>query len=515
MAKGFKQAGNVGEKSEEMVGVVDNKNIITEPEKSPVTPSSSLKLGKGLNKTSSMPENEVKSYDMSSVNSTPQNKTFKSTFGQPTESNAEPQNKTFKSTFGQSSTSPTEPQNNGFKSTFEQRPEQNTETPREYYDVELPRNNKRKKGRKKAFIAIIAAVAAILILAVGLLNIPSLKPTGYIFAKTYRAISKIQSVNVTGSARLVDEDGDDESMDYEFNYNNNAFSVGVGDRDTKREDYDWYLGNIEDGKITVWEDMFEEDKFTLPFELDSSNVKNIRKSLSNVKKEYTQVNGAPVYKITGEIASSGGVTTALPMQITIAINAKTYLPEYLVADVTDLMNSVTKATEGYSIKDCSLDATFVSYNSDVNVYSTSSANNSNNINGNSTSNNILNTQKESVSNTSSNVKQGEYKWYVSNDNTQECVGKCVISNVTSDSFDVQVSHARSQGIGYYPKTAYLQKDGTYVADGDISGRNVKTNESEYTPVKFVFTILDNDRIKMDVYEAKTNKEMETNVIFYL
>lgn len=261
--------------------------------------------------------------------------------------------------------------------------------------------------------------------------------------------------------------------------------------------------------------MFEEDKFTLPFELDSSNVKNIRKSLSNVKKEYTQVNGAPVYKITGEIASSGGVTTALPMQITIAINAKTYLPEYLVADVTDLMNSVTKATEGYSIKDCSLDATFVSYNSDVNVYSTSSANNSNNINGNSTSNNILNTQKESVSNTSSNVKQGEYKWYVSNDNTQECVGKCVISNVTSDSFDVQVSHARSQGIGYYPKTAYLQKDGTYVADGDISGRNVKTNESEYTPVKFVFTILDNDRIKMDVYETKTNKEMETNVIFYL
>ena len=157
--------------------------------------------------------------------------------------------------------------------------------------------------------------------------------------------------------------------------------------------------------------------------------------------------------------------------------------------------------EGYSIKDCSLDATFVSYNSDVNVYSTSSANNSNNINGNSTSNNILNTQKESVSNTSSNVKQGEYKWYVSNDNTQECVGKCVISNVTSDSFDVQVSHARSQGID--------------VADGDISGRNVKTNESEYTPVKFVFTILDNDRIKMDVYEAKTNKEIETNVIFYL
>lgn len=62
-----------------------------------------------------------------------------------------------------------------------------------------------------------------LILAFGLLNIPSLKPTGYIFAKTYRAISKIQSVNVTGSARLVDEDGDDESMDYEFNYNNNAF----------------------------------------------------------------------------------------------------------------------------------------------------------------------------------------------------------------------------------------------------------------------------------------------------
>lgn len=159
MAKGFKQAGNVGEKSEEKVGVVDNKNIITEPEKSPVPPSSSLKLGKGLNKTSSMPENEVKSYDMSSVNSTPQNKTFKSTFGQPTESNTEPQNKTFKSTFGQSSTSPTKPQNNGFKSTFEQRPEQNTETPREYYDVELPRNNKRKKGGKKAFIAIIAAVA--------------------------------------------------------------------------------------------------------------------------------------------------------------------------------------------------------------------------------------------------------------------------------------------------------------------------------------------------------------------
>ena len=109
----------------------------------------------------------------------------------------------------------------------------------------------------------------------------------------------------------------------------------------------------------------------------------------------------------------------------------------------------------------------------------------------------------------------EYKWNVSNDNTQECVGKCVISNVTSDSFDVQVSHARSQGIGYYPKTAYLQKDGTYVADGDISGRNVKTNESEYTPVKFVFTVLDNDRIKMDVYETKTNKEIETNVIFYL
>lgn len=92
---------------------------------------------------------------------------------------------------------------------------------------------------------------------------------------------------------------------------------------------------------------------------------------------------------------------------------QTYLPEYLVADVTDLMNSITKATGGYSIRDCSLDATFVSYNSDVNVYSTSSANNSNNINVSSTSNNISNTQKESVSNTSSNVKQGEYKWYVS------------------------------------------------------------------------------------------------------
>ena len=33
MAKGFKQAGNVGEKSEEMVGVVDNKNIIMIPPK--------------------------------------------------------------------------------------------------------------------------------------------------------------------------------------------------------------------------------------------------------------------------------------------------------------------------------------------------------------------------------------------------------------------------------------------------------------------------------------------------
>ncbi len=102
-----------------------------------------------------MPENEVKSYDMSSVNSTPQNKTFKSTFGQPTESNAEPQNKTFKSTFGQSSTSPTELQNNGFKSTFEQRPEQNSETPREYYDVEFPRSNKRKKAGRKLLLQLL------------------------------------------------------------------------------------------------------------------------------------------------------------------------------------------------------------------------------------------------------------------------------------------------------------------------------------------------------------------------
>ena len=38
-----------------------------------------------------MPENEVKSYDMSSVNSTPQNKTFKSTLDNQQNQNAEPQ----------------------------------------------------------------------------------------------------------------------------------------------------------------------------------------------------------------------------------------------------------------------------------------------------------------------------------------------------------------------------------------------------------------------------------------
>ena len=33
MAKGFKQAGNVGEKSEEKVGVVDNGNIMPQSRK--------------------------------------------------------------------------------------------------------------------------------------------------------------------------------------------------------------------------------------------------------------------------------------------------------------------------------------------------------------------------------------------------------------------------------------------------------------------------------------------------
>ena len=117
-------------------------------------------------------------------------------------------------------------------------------------------------------------------------------------------------------------------------------------------------------------------------------------------------------------------------------------------------------------------------------------------------------------NSNNKVVQGEYKCY-SNDERPECVGKCVISNVTGNAFDVQVSYAHSQGVGYNIKTAYLQNDGTYVADGDWSGTNIKTNDSYYVSTKFVFTVIDSNTIKMDVYETEKGKEFENNVIFYL
>ena len=87
--------------------------------------------------------------------------------------------------------------------------------------------------------------------------------------------------------------------------------------------------------------------------------------------------------------------------------------------------------------------------------------------------------------------------------------------MTGNAFDVQVSYAHSQGVGYNIKTAYLQNDGTYVADGDWSGTNIKTNDSYYVSTKFVFTVIDSNTIKMDVYETETGKEFENNVIFYL
>ena len=91
------------------------------------------------------------SYDMSSVNSTPQNKTFKSTFGQPTESNANLKTRRLNRHLDNHQHHRQDLKITGFKSTFEQRPEQNSETPREYYDVELPRSNKRKKRQEESF----------------------------------------------------------------------------------------------------------------------------------------------------------------------------------------------------------------------------------------------------------------------------------------------------------------------------------------------------------------------------
>ena len=54
-----------------------------------------------------------------------------------------------------------------------------------------------------------------------------------------------------------------------------------------------------------------------------------------------------------------------------------------------------------------------------------------------------------------------------------------------------------------------------MADGDWSGTNIKTNDSYYVSTKFVFTVIDSNTIKMDVYETETGKEFENNVIFYL
>lgn len=523
MAKGFKQAGNVGKNNEEKKTIIFNeKESATIPKTPPsVTSSSYLKFGNGLKSASSMPRNYEKNLDMhDGINNASKSKVLKSTFGQTPRPNTMSKDTKIKSNFGQVSSyiDDTAPQGNGFKSTFKKNSNSDMihEPTMEYYDEALPKNNRRKKLGKKKIIALIAAVAAVFILAFGLLNVPYFKPTWYIFMKAYNAASNIQSMNVTGDARLVDEFDNDYSFDYELNYNNNAFSFGIIDGD----DYDWCYGNIDNGQITLWDEYSEEDKYTLPFKFNSSYVKNIKKSLKNIKKEYTQVNGAPIYKFTGELTSSEGMVVATPVQFTISINAKTYLPEYIVGDATDIANAIYSTVDGTGIKECSFTATFINFGGNVNVNSSSSNQSNINLNTNSISSNTTNTKTESTSDVTSKVApskvtQGEYKWYVSNDKTQECVGKCVIFNVTGNSFDAQVSHARSQGIGYYPKTANLQKDGTYVADGDISGRNVKTNESDYTPVKFVFTVLDNDRIKMDVYEAKTNKEIETNVIFYL
>ncbi len=114
--------------------------------------------------------------------------------------------------------------------------------------------------------------------------------------------------------------------------------------------------------------------------------------------------------------------------------------------------------------------------------------------------------------TKGKIKEGNYKWHV-RDDSNEVVGACVVTNVTVTSADIEVSHSRSNGVNDHVGTAYLQEDGTYVAYGEWSGVHEKTHEYFYEPVKYVFTVIDDNTIKMDQYNSETGKELEQNVIF--
>lgn len=110
------------------------------------------------------------------------------------------------------------------------------------------------------------------------------------------------------------------------------------------------------------------------------------------------------------------------------------------------------------------------------------------------------------------IQEGDYKWHVK-DSSNEVVGMCLVTNVTETTADIAVTHARSNGIEYHIGTVNLQNDGTYLTYGDISGTHTKLNTYEYTPVKYVFTVIDENTIQMDAYNSETGKDLERGVIF--
>lgn len=103
------------------------------------------------------------------------------------------------------------------------------------------------------------------------------------------------------------------------------------------------------------------------------------------------------------------------------------------------------------------------------------------------------------------ITEGEYKWHEFNDPSKETVGLCVISDVEKDTAKATLLHARSNGIKHHIETVQRQKDGTYVAYGNWSGTHAKTHTYEYQSIKYVFTVIDNNILQLDMYDSETGE----------
>lgn len=397
MAKGFKQAGNVENKNEEdKVPIIDNKNIVSTSNMNtmPLSQSTSLKFGKGLGMKSTIPMSEEKNSNMNSeINVMPKSKELKSTFGRASVSNNAPtecvaqQGKGLKSTFGQpSNTNATYTENNTQQAAnFRQTTNSNVayEPTRESYDETLSQNVRRKKHSKKAFIAIIAAVAAVVVIAFGLLNVPYFKPTGYILSQSVKNLTDITSATAKGVMTNADINGDKMNYDFIIKYNDDLCYFGFSEREEndssdtseiEEESYARFNDNnviLYDSDGNTYSELANSD-----FEFVKASISelmNYKDTFSDTKKEYINQDGTKYYKITTQFddkaldtyKNSTSNDALKPASTTIYINAKTYLPEAMEMDLTDIFSVIDDTVyEGRTgVAYVSLNVSFVDYNS--------------------------------------------------------------------------------------------------------------------------------------------------------